>query len=113
MATPTEAEIPGPEEIAEATTVDRLERLLDVWRGRIDELMVQADLASKEVAGAVRSQAAVAENAYLAARNRLKEIPKDAGSNLGSMKAGFDKLLGDMREAYKSAEAVIRRGSGS
>ena len=92
------------------TTVDRLERLLDEWRARIDDLLVQADLASKDVGQAVRDQVAVAENAYLAAKNRLKEMPKDAGANLGSMKDGFDKLVDDMRQAYQSAEAVIRRG---
>ena len=33
----------------DGATVERLERLLDEWRGRIDELLVQADLASKDV----------------------------------------------------------------
>ncbi len=95
---------------ADTTTVDRLEHLLDEWRARIDDLLVQADLASKDVAEAVRAKAAVAENAYLAARNRLRDIPKDAGANLGSARDGIDKLVDDMRQAYQSAEAVIRRG---
>ena len=67
----------------DGATVERLERLLDEWRGRIDELLVQADLASKDVSESVRAQATAAQNAYLAARNQLARIPKDAGSNLG------------------------------
>ena len=72
--------------------------------------MVQADLASKDISEVVRSKAAVAENAYLAAARRLREMPRDAGANLDSMRGGFDKLIDDIRQAYQSAEAVIRRG---
>jgi hypothetical protein len=113
MSTSTEHESPAVEETdgGSASTFERLEHLLEEWRARIDELLVQADLASKDVADLVRSQAAVAENAYLAARNRLKEMPRDAGANLGSLRSGFDNLVGDMRSAYDSAEAAIRRGS--
>jgi hypothetical protein len=96
----------------DGATIERLERLLDDWRGRIDELLVQADLASKDVSETVRSQADVARNAYLAAKNQLARIPGDAGSNLGSLRSGVEKLLDDIRRAYESAEAAIRRGRG-
>ncbi len=94
------------------TTVERLEQLLEEWRGKIDELLVQADLASKDVAETVRARASVAQNAYLAAMNQLQQMPKDAGANLGSARAGIEKLIDDMRQAYQSAEAAIRRGPG-
>jgi len=93
-------------------TVERLERLLEEWRGKIDELLVQVDLASKDLSGDVRDRATAAQNAYLAAKNRLREIPKDAGSNLGSLRNGVEQLLDDLRQAYQSAEAAIRRGRG-
>ena len=89
--------------------IDRLERLLEEWRGKIDELLVQVDLASKDISEDVRSRATAAENAYLAAKNKLSEIPKDAGSNLGSLRTGVEKLLDDLRQAYQSAEAAVRR----
>lgn len=89
--------------------VDRLEHLLDEWRGKIDELLVQVDLASKDVSEDVRSRATAAENAYLVAKNKLREIPKDAGSNLGSLRSGVEKLLDDLRQAYQSAEDAVRR----
>jgi hypothetical protein len=94
----------------DGATVERLEQLLDEWRERIDELLVQADLASKDVGESVRAKAALAENAYLAAKSRLREMPRDAGANLGSLRDGIEKLLDDIRQAYQSAEAVIRRG---
>ena len=93
--------------------VERLERVLDEWRAKIDELLLQADLASKDVSDEVRSRTEAAQNAYLAAKNRLLEIPKDAGSNIGSLRSGMEKLLDDLREAYQSAEAVIRRSRSS
>ena len=96
----------------DGSTVERLERLLDDWRGRIDELLVQANLASKDVSETVRSQANAAQNALLAAKNQLAKIPKDAGSNLGSLRSGVEKLLDDLRKAYESAEASIRRSRG-
>ncbi len=109
MATTTDHEPPVPESGA---TVERLEHLLEEWRTRIDELLVQADLASKDVGESVRDKAAIAENAYLAAANRLSQIPKDAGANLGSFRDGIEKLFDDLRQAYRSAEAVVRRGRG-
>jgi len=91
--------------------VEHLERLLGEWRGKIDELLVQADLGSKDVAEKVRTEAAAAENAYLAARNRLGGIPKDAGSDLGSLRADVEELIDDLRQAYESAAAAFRRGT--
>jgi len=110
MATTTDKASDAPEGTDGPTTVERLEQVLEQWRARIDELLVQADLASKDVSESVRAKAAVAENAYLAAKNRLAEMPRDAGANLGSMRDGFDKLVDDMRQAYQSAESVIHRG---
>ena len=91
------------------TGVDRLERLLDEWRGKIDELLVRADLASKDVSEEVRNRTTAAENAYLAAKNRLREIPKDAGSNVALLRGGVEKLFDDLRQAYQSAEAAVLR----
>ena len=112
MATTTDDTTPTPDGGGDGTTVERLEQVLESWRARIDELLVQADLASKDVGERARTQATVAQNAYLAATNRLKQLPKDAGANLGSIRDGIDKLLEDIKEAYESAEAVIRRGRG-
>ncbi|HEY4929621.1 MAG TPA: hypothetical protein VIH95_10765 [Acidimicrobiales bacterium] len=91
------------------TAFDGLERVLDEWRSKIDRLLVQADLASMDVSDDVRSRAEAVENAWLAAKRRLGDIPTDAGSNLGSVRAGVEKLVDDVRQAYLSAEAAVRR----
>ena len=93
----------------EAAGIARLDRRLGEWRGKIDELIVQVDLASKDVSDEVRSRATAAENAYQAAKSKLKEIPKDAGSSLGTLGDVVEKLLDDVRQAYLSAEAAVRR----
>ena len=106
--TSTDAQPPTDEKAA----IERLEHVLDEWRGRIDDLLVQADLASKDASESVRASANAEQNAYLAAKNQLQRIPKDAGSNLGSLKTGVEKLIDDLRQAYESAEAALRRGRG-
>jgi hypothetical protein len=112
MTTSDEPDTGDETGIGPDTTVERLERLLDEWRARIDELLVQVDLASKDVSESLRAQATAAQNAYLAARNQLSRIPKDAGANLGAVRSGIEKLLEDLRNAYDSAEATIRRSRG-
>lgn len=98
-----------PSSTREESGFEQLGRLLGEWRTRIDELLVQVDLASKDASEEVRSRATAAENAYLAAKTRLLEVPKDAGSDLDSVRAGIEKLLDDVRQAYEAAAAAVRR----
>ena len=58
------------------------------------------------------AKANAAQNAYLAAKNQLLKLPKDAGNNVGSVRSGVEKLIDDIRQAYESAEATIRRSRG-
>jgi hypothetical protein len=90
-------------------TLARISRSLDEWRGRIDELIVQADLASLEIRDEVRKRLDITENVYLAARSRLSNARRDAESNVDSLHRGMDQLLEDVRQAYESAQAVVRR----
>ena len=90
-------------------TLARISRSLDEWRGRIDELIVQADLASLEIRDEVRKRLDITENVYLAARSRLSNARRDAESNVASLHRGMDQLLEDVRQAYESAQAVVRR----
>ncbi len=90
--------------------LEQLGRSLDEWRARIDELIVQVDLADLGIREEVRKRLNVTENAYLAARNRLSDVPSGVGSNLGSLVKGLEQLLADLGQAYQAAEAVVRRG---
>jgi hypothetical protein len=90
-------------------TVARISRTLDEWRARIDELIVHAELASLDIREEVRKRIDVTENVYLAARSRLSDAHRDAESSVISLHQGLDQLLQDLRQAYESAEAVVRR----
>ncbi len=93
-------------------TVERLNRTLDEWRGRIDELLVQVDLAGHEVRDTLRKQIDATENAYLAARSQLSQVRQDATNDAGSLCEGTEKLIRDLQHVYEAAAAALKRGSG-
>jgi len=96
---PTAAD--GP---VECSTMERLNRALDEWRARIDELLVQLDLAGKDVHDEVRTRAEAAENVYLAARSKLADAGHDAGGDARSAVTAAEQLLRDLQLAYDAAE---------
>ncbi len=105
-AVPTEDDngAPAGDIIQQAT------RLLDTLRAKIDELMVQLDLADLDVRDELRKRVDTAQNAFLAARSRVDAARRDNGSNLSSLREGLEKVLDDLRSAYQAADAAVRRG---
>ena len=87
-------------------TIQQFAEVLDQWRSKIDVLMVQMDLADLDVRDEIRKGLETTENAYLAARSRLGQA---AESNLSSVRLTLEQLIRDLRSAYDSAEAVVRR----
>ncbi|MGC8462571.1 MAG: hypothetical protein ACP5P9_02725 [Acidimicrobiales bacterium] len=87
------------------------EQALQEWRGRIDELRLQLDLAAMDVRDQLRERIDVAENAYLAARSGLGEAGRDTADALAAGRLAVEQLLRDLERAYQSAEAVVRRAS--
>ncbi len=96
----------GEEGSAVATQLDRT---LDEWRSRIDELKLQIDLASHDLRDELRTRMEVTENVYLAVRSRLSDARQDTGKNVAGVREGVDQLLRDLRLAYDDAEAVVTR----
>ncbi len=90
--------------------VEQMGRDLDAWRRKIDELLVQVDLASLDVRDRARGRLELTENVYLAARLRLSDLRHDAGSNVESIRRGLEQLLTDLRQAFEDADAVVQRG---
>ena len=88
---------------------DKLDRLLDDWQARIDELKVQVDLATMDVREDMAKRLEVTENVYLAVRSRLADARHDAGKNMATVRQSVDQLLVDLRRAYDDAEAVVKR----
>ena len=91
-------------------SVETLSRTLDSWRARIDELLVQFDLAGHEVRDQVRKQIDVTENVYLAARSRLSDVHRDADFNIKTLCGGTERLIRDLQQAFEAAEAAFHRG---
>jgi hypothetical protein len=95
---------------SEADAAQRFSRALDEWRGRIDGLVVQADLAQLDIRDEVRRRLETTENAYLAVRSRLSDANDDVKSNAGGLRQAVEQLLSDLRRAYEDADAAIKRG---
>lgn len=110
----TTTQAPGPVEPGGAAPqgdiIQQAARLLDALRAKIDELLVQLDLADLDVRDELRKRVDTAQNAYLAARSRVDAARKDSGANLTSLREGLEKVLDDLRSAYQAAEAAVRRG---
>jgi len=90
--------------------VNSMTGTLDLWRARIDELKVQADLAKLETRERATKQLDIAQNACLAAYSKLREAGRDAAVNADTLRDGVQKLLQDVRSAFEAAQAVITRG---
>lgn len=91
----------------------QFERLLDTWRGLVDELLVRADLASMEARTELRAGRATAENAYLAAKSGVSDALADGKDWSGSVRQNVEGLVSDLDRAYNNAVQVIRRAAGT
>jgi hypothetical protein len=115
MAETTPVEAPQQQEGDEAPSdvFERVSAALDAWRSRIDELVVQLDLASREGRDELRKRIDLAQNVYLAAQSRLSQAQADLRANVSAAKEGLEHLLRDLASAYEEAEAVLRRARQS
>jgi len=91
------------------SAIRQMGRTLDEWRTKIDELLVQLDLANLDIRDEIRQRLDTTQNVYLAARSRLSDVRDDADTNLSTLRLGLEQLLRDLFRAYDVAEAVVRR----
>ena len=99
----------GPQEDT-AHVVNDMTSVLDQWKGRIDELKVQVDLAKLDVRGQAQKQVEIAQNACLAAYSKLRDAGRDATESGQALRQGVEKLLQDVKKAFEAAQAVVTRG---
>ena len=90
-------------------TAETLDRTLDRWRARIDELKVQVDLATLDVRQDVAKRIEVTENVFLAIRSRLSDAADDTGKTASTLRQSVEQLLLDLRHAYDDSAAVVKR----
>ena len=109
---PHEAKTPheDAEPVDAEHVVNDMTRVVDQWKGRIDELKVQVDLAKMDVRGQAQKQVEIAQNACLAAYSKLRDAGRDASENAQTVRQGVEKLLQDVKKAFEAAQAVITRG---
>jgi hypothetical protein len=89
--------------------IELISKTLDDCRARIDELLVQLDLAKLDVRDEVDRQVAITENAYLAARSKLSDARLDGDSTVEALQQGLDQLLHDLGRAYAEVDAAVKR----
>ena len=89
---------------------ESVNRALNEWRTRIDELKVQVDLAKLDVRERATKQLDVAQNVCLAAFSMLSDARHDAAVNADTLREGIEQLLHDIKRAFEAAQAVIDRG---
>jgi hypothetical protein len=93
-----------------AQVEESVNRTLDQWRARIDELKVQVDLAKLDVRERATKQLDLAQNVCLAAFSMLSDARHDAAVNADTLREGVEQLLHDLKRAFEAAQAVIERG---
>ena len=94
---------------ARSDVFERVGRMLDEWRGKIDELVVQLDLANLDLRDEVRKNLDAVQNAYLAAHSKLSDTKGDARSSLHTLETGLEKLLRDVALTFEEAQVALRR----
>jgi len=92
-----------------ASTIVRMTHLLDQWRGRIDEVLVRADVGDMDVRDGVRERLAVLENAWLAARSRLADSSNGLGASASAIYEAVEDALAAVKVAYAEVQSVLRR----
>jgi gas vesicle protein len=94
---------------AKSDVFQRIGRALDEWRAKIDELVVQLDLAHLDLRDEVRKSADATQNAYLAAHSKLSDARGDACSSVQTLQASLEKLLHDLALAFDETQAAVKR----
>jgi|ERR1039458_3965866 hypothetical protein len=108
-STSLEDQIEEETSAAESDLFERISRTLDDWRARIDEFVVQLDLANLDLRDEVRKSADATQNAYLAAHSKLSDARGDACSGLHALETSFEKLLHDLALTFEETQAAVRR----
>ncbi len=85
-----------------------VEAELDQWRGRIDDLEVQARLGSMSVQDRLMPMVEELRNAWLDARERAGERAETASEVTGRLREGFERAMKELRSAVSDAASTVR-----
>jgi len=104
---------PDTESAATRDPLERLENQLKQWRTDIDEVIVQLNLASKDVRDELGRRIATAQDVELAARSRLGDAGRDLVAALVAQRENVVHILKDIRLACESAKQAAERHRAS
>ncbi len=99
------------EERVPPTFIGGFTRLLDAWRGLVDELVVQADLASMDAREGLHERLQTAENAYLAAKAGMMEGLRGSEGPSRPLRHQVEAFFTALDHSYQNADQVVRRAS--
>ena len=104
---------PDGESTAPKDPLKRVEDQLRQWRTDIDEVIVQLNLAGKDVRDELGRRMAAAQDVELAARSRLGDAGRDLVAVLVGQRQSVVQVLKDIRLAYDSAKQAAERHRSS
>jgi hypothetical protein len=93
--------------------VDRIEHALGDWRGQVDGLLVQLNLASMDLREEFAKQLGVVQNAGLAVRPGLEKMRDDLTAGLMAPRDTVGEVLHDLQRAIDAAKKVVERREAS
>lgn len=82
---------------------------LDQWRGRIDDLEVQAHLGSLDVRDRLNPLIEDLRNAWLDAREQLSDSTDTASEVVTTLRKGLEQAMGEIRSAVVEARSTARK----
>ena len=91
--------------------IESMIRALGQCRSRVDEMLVQIDLAQLDLREEVDQHMSVAQNAYLAARSKLADTKPDVTSAFAALHKSVERVLHDLARACVEVDAVVKRES--
>lgn len=84
-----------------------VEAQLDEWKGRIDELELQAHLGQMNVVEQVAPLVDAVRNRWLDAQDQLGRAGSSASDMLSSLRGGVQQALDDLRTSIRDARSAI------
>lgn len=80
---------------------------LDQWRGRIDDLEVQATLGSMSVRDRLAPVIEELRNTWLDARTKVADGSETASEVTDRLREGMERAMSDIRSAVRDAKASL------
>lgn len=93
----------------ETLNQDLVDAQLDAWRSRVEELELQARLASMDARDEVSSLIDQLRACLTEAREQLKGVTGSSSEAMASLRTGLDQAADDVRTALRNAVNTLKK----